>query len=966
MVTILLLHALAACLAPLLGRKLGRNVLFLTALAPLSAVVWALSYTREVFTSPPQFVWNWVGELSLAVVFRLDPLSWLMTLIVSGVGTLVMLYAARYFSSNAASLGRFSAIFTAFAAAMLGFVTADHLLIIYLFWELTTVFSYLLIGHHFDNRPARAAARQSIQVTGFGGLAMFAGFVMVAEAPGGSYAVHVLVENARTGVLDVGSAQVIVAALLIILGASTKSALVPHHFWLPGAMAAPTPVSAYLHAAAMVKAGVYLIARLTPGFTNVPGWSPIIVALGLATMLLGSYRALRQFDLKLVLAYGTVSQLGLMSAAMAYGTAATYAAGIAMLVAHAVFKSALFMSVGLVEKATGTRDLRELNCLYKHQPVLATSAAVLALSMAGVPPLLGFLGKEAFITSLFEGTGAGWAASIAPHSAGASLDVAALVILTLGSVLTVAYSWRYWWGAFGRKRIKIEMDNSQLPALTLIPVVGLAVASFAAIQPAWLQTLTEYITEGGVGEPHIALWSGPGPALITAVILAGGVWMAWQRPRIARIQRRLAPKHLHISEIYRWLMLELEHFASLITSLFHRGSLPWDITTIFAVFAAAVGFGLVEVGQSELNLRLWDSATQVGIVALAGVAAFVAARSRSRINAVLALGVVGTAISLLYMTYGAPDLALTQMLVEVVSLVVFVLVLRSLPQNFSVRSFAISRWARIGLAGVLGIVVTGATIVATQARVAEPISNLIPAEAYSFGAGKNVVNVILVDTRAWDTVGELSVLLVTATGVASMIYLVRRSSTLERERPKTPGAWLPAISMLSARSRSLLLEVGTRVLFPTMLVASLWLLWVGHNNPGGGFAGGVLAGIAFTLRYMAGGRFELREASRVNPGALLGFGLFTATVGAVMPLAYGNTVLESTEIDLSFGVLGNVHFTSALIVDVGVYLLVVAVVLDLVTALGGQVDKDRAEAEQAQVKNKMPAGALSDVRREPK
>ena len=501
------------------------------------------------------------------------------------------------------------------------------------------------------------------------------------------------------------------------------------------------------------------------------------------------------------------------------------------------------------------------------------------------------------------------------------------MILTLGSVLTVAYSWRYWWGAFGRKRIKIEMDNSQLPALTLIPVVGLAVASFVTIQPAWLQTLTEYITEGGVGEPHIALWSGPGPALITAVILAGGVWMAWQRPRIARIQRRLAPKHLHISEIYRCL---------------------------------------VEVGQSELNLRLWDSATQVGIVALAGVAAFVAARSRSRINAVLALGVVGTAISLLYMTYGAPDLALTQMLVEVVSLVVFVLVLRSLPQNFSVRSFAISRWARIGLAGVLGIVVTGATIVATQARVAEPISNLIPAEAYSFGAGKNVVNVILVDTRAWDTVGELSVLLVTATGVASMIYLVRRSSTLERERPKTPGAWLPAISMLSARSRSLLLEVGTRVLFPTMLVASLWLLWVGHNNPGGGFAGGVLAGIAFTLRYMAGGRFELREASRVNPGALLGFGLFTATVGAVMPLAYGNTVLESTEIDLSFGVLGSVHFTSALIVDVGVYLLVVAVVLDLVTALGGQVDKDRAEAEQAQVKNKMPAGALSDVRREPK
>ncbi|MDO5034993.1 MAG: Na+/H+ antiporter subunit A [Actinomycetaceae bacterium] len=949
MPAILLLHLVAACVAPFLARKLGRNTLLLMALAPLTAVAWALSYTREAFTNPPEFVWDWVGELGLGVVFRLDPLSWMMTLIVSGVGAIVMIYASRYFSENAVGLGRFSAIFTGFAAAMLGLVTADHLIIIYLFWELTTIFSYLLIGHHFDRRPARAAARQSIQVTGLGGLAMFAGFVMIGEAPGGTYSVTELVERVKNSsvnpdlsavpleVLDLNSPQVIVAALLIIIGAGSKSALVPHHFWLPGAMAAPTPVSAYLHAAAMVKAGVYLIARLTPGFTFIPGWSPVLVVFGFATMFLGAYRALRQYDLKLVLAYGTVSQLGLMTAAIAYGTAATYAAGIAMLVAHAVFKSALFMSVGLVEKATGTRDLRDISALYKYEPVLAISAAVLASSMAGIPPLLGYVGKEAFITTLIAGTNAPWGE--------ANVDTLALVALTIGSMFTAAYSWRYWWGAFARKRLNVEMQLTELPKIAVAPVVLLALASFAAISPGWLQTLTEYITAGGIGSAHIALWSGIQPALLTALILAGGAWMAWKRPLVARIQRRIAPKHLQIHEFYRWTMLELELIASKITRLLHRGSLPWDITTIFLVFIAALGFGLVEVGQTEVKLRLWDSLVQVGIAGLAITAAFVTVKARSRINAVLALGVVGSAVSLLYMSYGAPDLALTQMLVEVVSLVVFVLVLRSLPQNFSVRTLAVSRWMRIGIATMIGIVVSGAAIVATQARVAQPISTLIPAEAYVFGAGENVVNVILVDTRAWDTVGELSVLLATATGVASMIYLVRRNQLPERKKPTKPGSWLPAIAMVSPRSRSLLLEVGTRILFPTMLIASLWLLWVGHNHPGGGFAGGILAGIAFTLRYMAGGRHELMEAAPINPGRLLGFGLFTAAVGAFLPLAFGNTVLQSTPIDISLGALGTIHFTSALLVDIGVYLLVVALVLDLITALGGQIDKDRAQDE---------------------
>ncbi|MDO5049960.1 MAG: Na+/H+ antiporter subunit A [Actinomycetaceae bacterium] len=947
MLAILLLHFVAACLGPFLASRIGRNTLLVLAVAPASAAAWALSQTSRAFSAtPPESKLNWVSELGLSIVFRLDPLSWLMTVLVGGIGALVMVYASRYFSKNAANLGRFASIFVSFAAAMLGLVTADHLLIIYLFWELTTVFSFLLIGHHYDRRVARAAARQAIQITGFGGLAMFAGFIMIAQAHGGTYSVASLVARVQMGTyFPTHSGQVIVGAMLIILGAATKSALVPHHFWLPGAMAAPTPVSAYLHAAAMVKAGVYLVARLTPGFTNIPGWSAVLVTLGLATMLLGGYRALRQFDLKLVLAYGTVSQLGLMVAAVGYGTAATMAAGIVMLIAHAVFKSALFMSVGLVEKTTGTRDLRELTGLRTYKPVLATAAGILAVSMAGIPPLLGYMGKEAFITSFIDGTDAAWLQAFGDGSGtGRGIDLVALLILAIGSIFTVAYSWRYWWGAFAKKRLRVEMEVDETPKLSAFPIVLLAAASFAGLYPAGLQKLTEHIAGNSVGTPHIALWSGPMPAAVTAVIIAGGVFMAWKRPAVARIQRRLEPKRLQVTEIYHWSLLELEVVASRVTAMFQRGSLPWDITTIMVVFTGSVAYALFQVEQTEIRLRLWDSVAQLGIIGLAIVAALATVQAKSRIKAVLALGVVGTAVALLYMTHGAPDLALTQMLVEVVSLVVFVLVLRSLPRHFSVRPLVASRWARMGLSAMVGVVVVGAGVLATQARVALPVSRLIPAEAYSFGAGENVVNVILVDVRAWDTVGELSVLLVTATGVASLIYLTRRSVRIDGSKPSTPGVWLPAMAKVPRQSRSLLLEVGTRLLFPTMIIVSIWLLLIGHNNPGGGFAGGVLAGIAFILRYMAGGRHELGEALPVNPGRLLGLGLFIAAAGGALPLAYGNTVLQSTEINLSLGFLGELHFTSALVVDIGVYILVVAVVLDLITAMGAQIDRDRTNA----------------------
>jgi len=1000
MIAVLVVLFGAAMLAPLVVGRIGRRALAVLAVAPASAVVWALTHTGQALSdSPPVEHLTWIPGLDMDLWFRMDALSWLMTLIVGGVGTMVMVYASAYFHDTSAGLGRFAGVFTAFTGAMLGVVTVDHTIGMYVFWEATSLLSFLLIGHHHERRPARSAARQALLVTTSGALAMFAGFVMLGLAPGGSFRLSELVPAVASGDVDVASPQVIVAAVLVLAGAFSKSALVPFHFWLPGAMSAPTPVSAFLHAAAMVKAGVYLIARLTPGFTEISVWSPLIEVVGLATVLVGGWRALRQYDLKLVLAYGTVSQLGLITAAVGHGSAGAMTAGLTMLVAHSLFKSTLFLTVGAVESATGTRDLRRLSGLGRRKPVLAGAAGLAALSMAGVPLTTGYLGKEAFLATLLHGSGAAWTGAGPGMSGASATDLLLTVVVAVGSVLTVAYSWRVWWGAFGRRRTPRPVEDAPAasaapaspvaraadgdrpgkqadrsgdhvdrspehpaptPAAMTIPIVALSLGALIGLFPGPLE---EVLARHGQtllpGEAHLAWWSGWEPAAVTAAILAVGIILAATATRFHAFQNRLASP-VAITDVFSWSLRELEILATAVTRLSQRGSLPWDLSTIAVTLAASVGIALVVDPPQAMTVRLWDSAPQVGIAVLILAAAVITVRSRRRMRAALSLGAVGLGVALLYASHGAPDLALTQLVVEAVSIVVFVLVLRKLPPFFSDRPLARSRWWHLVLAVAIGAGVVVAGLAASSARVAAPVSELMPSEALSFGNGRNIVNVILVDIRAWDTVGELSVLLVTATGVASLVYATGRpqwrdaapgptgaaegaerrwghSRDAGRERP-----FLPSVGSLSPQARSTVLEVTTRLLFPTMLVLSLWLLLIGHNNPGGGFAGGVVAGIAFVLRYLAGGRDELTEAMPIAPGRIMGLGLFIAGAGALSPLLFGNAVLQSTPVDLSLGPLGGLHFTTAMILDIGVYVLVVGLVLDLVASVGGEVDRQSA------------------------
>lgn len=957
MLQLLILHLVVAVVTPACMRLWGRRFFLVLALVPASAAAWAVAQSSAVLRGDhPVVDVSWVPALDLHLTFRLDTLSWLMVLLVGGIGALVLVYCAAYFSATAQGLGRFAGVFVAFAGSMLGLVTTDNTLLLYVFWELTTITSFLLIGHYHDRQSSRRAAVQALVLTTFGGLAMLAGFIALGEVEGGSYSLSTLVASPPSGTL------VEVAVALVLLGAVTKSALLPFHFWLPSAMAAPTPVSAYLHAAAMVKAGVYLVARLAPGFADVPLWRWTVLLLGGGTLLLGGYRSLRQHDLKLLLAFGTVSQLGFIILLTGFGDRAVALAGLALLASHALFKACLFLVVGTIDWAVGTRDLRELTGLARRMPLTAASAALATASMVGLPVTLGYVAKEAALESML-------------HTED-GLGTAALVLVVLGSILTFAYGMRFMWGAFANKP-GVELSSAQRTSrLIVTPAAVLAVAGVVVgFLPGGVERVLAPYADTYPGEPgHLVLWGGFGPALyLTLLVVAVGVVLFLWRAPVERLQGSLW-EFDGAAGVYRRIIRGTERFVADVTAFTQRGSLPAYLSTILTVTVALAGGAALAYGTLPTEVRLWDSGVQAAVAAVVALAALLAARARRRLKAVLLLGVSGYGVALLYEIHGAPDLALTQVLVETITLVVFILVLRRLPAYFSNRPLAASRWWRAALGAIVGITAAGLTMVAAGSRIHVPVSVDFAEEAYEYGYGRNVVNVTLVDMRAWDTMGEISVLLAAATGVASLIFLRARATKIDRatklsdpqaarvwetpvpdrnvslyrrmtERAEETGAagrgrqWLSAIPTLAPQRRSVIFEVGTRLVFHTMVIFSLYLLFAGHNQPGGGFAGGLVAGIALTVRYLAGGRYELGEALPVQAGWILGTGLFLSAGAGAIPLFFGGDVLQSALIEANLGPMGELKLVTTIFFDIGVYLVVVGLVLDILRTLGAEVDR---------------------------
>ena len=972
MIVALLAFAVASVVVAF-GGRLGTRLFVVAAVVPFAVMVWtalqgpAVLAGETLVESVP-----WIPQLGITLTLRVDVLAWVLALVVTGVGGLVLLYCARYFRRGDESLARFAAILVAFAGAMYGLVTSDDVFVLFVFWEATSVFSYLLIGHYTSKQPSRGAALQALIVTTAGGLAMLVGLVLLAVA-GGTSSLAELVASPPSGTV------VTVAIVLVLVGALSKSALVPFHFWLPAAMAAPTPVSAYLHAAAMVKAGIYLVARLAPGYHDTPGWQEIVVTVGVVTMLLGGYRALRQHDLKLVLAYGTVSQLGFLTIVVGYGTRDAALAGLALLLAHALFKATLFLVVGIVDHRTGTRDLRKLSGLGRQAPLLLVITIVALASMAGVPPTFGFVAKEAVLSALLTD---------AEH--GSAWGLVALVGVVLGSVLTTAYSLRFLWGAFARKRgvepvefVREHVDFLVSPAVLALLSLGLGFAATPVDHALALYADTLPAVEGEHGPYHLALWHGLEPALgLTVLSLVLGAAMFWQREPVARLQKAASflPR---ASDGYVRIMTAIDSTASRTTAATQRGSLPFYLSTILVVFVASSVVTLSLNRTWPDTAEIWDYPAQLAVGGLMVIGAVAAARSNKRFQAVVLVGVTGYGMAALFALHGAPDLALTQALIETITLIAFVLVLRRLPARLGDRNGRTHRAARAVIAISVGCVMAAIAVVALGARQGATISGAFPDLAVTGGHGKNVVNVTLVDIRGWDTMGEISVLIVAATGVASLVFLTSRTDMLPRparrsraqrflarvrpEREPAPRlpegdataspsdvsdvegdrrAWLLAGRKLAPQNRSILLEVVVRLLFHAIVVVSVYLLFAGHNLPGGGFAGGLVAGMAFVARYLAGGRFELGAAAPLDAGKVLGSGLLVIVATAVVPLFLGADALTSTWVEGELPLLGHVEFVTSTFFDIGVYLVVVGLVLDVLRSLGAEVDRQEEEDDR--------------------
>jgi multicomponent Na+:H+ antiporter subunit A len=630
-------------------------------------------------------------------------------------------------------------------------------------------------------------------------------------------------------------------------------------------------------------------------------------------------------------------------------------AGLVMTIAHALFKSALFLTVGVIDHATGTRDLRQLSGLRRRLPVLAVIGGGAALSMAGVPPLLGFVGKEAAFAALLAG-----------GMPDRTTAVVVLGVLVVGSALTAAYSLRFWWGAFAAKPDLPDTAPAQLVhrpgPLFLAAPAALALAGLLAGpgSPLLGPLVAGYADTLPLVAEHsekLALWHGWQPALLlSAVSLIGGAALFAARRPVHRFQRRFAVG-ASADEGYWNVIQGLDRLSVLVTGTTQRGSLPAYLGTILVVVLALPGTLLLTRAPWPGEWRAWDTPVQalVGVVVLA--AAGMALRVRQRLSVVLVVGVTGYGLGVLFALQGAPDLALTQFLVETLTLVTFVLVLRKLPKDITERHRPRERAVRGVIAVAVGGLMGAVGAVALASRTAVPVSVDYPDEAYDFGGGKNIVNVTLVDIRAWDTLGEISLLVVAATGVASLVFLRGRTGGVDRlesadlaEAPSAAGRaprrrWLAASATLPPERRSVVLEVITRVLFHTILVFSLYLLFSGHNEPGGGFAGGLVAGLALVLRYLAGGRYELGEAAPVDPGLLLGAGLLFAGFTGVGGLLLGAEVLQTAILETTLPVLGDVKLVTSLFFDMGVYLIVVGLVLDILRSLGAELDRQEDEGD---------------------
>lgn len=961
LIVLLLLPFIGSCLAALLPHNARNTESLLAGLVALVGTVQvALLYPQIAHGGVIREEFMWLPSLGLNFVLRMDGFAWLFSMLVLGIGTLVSLYA-RYYMSPEDPVPRFFAFFLAFMGAMLGLVISGNLIQIVFFWELTSLFSFLLIGYWHHRADARRGAYMALMVTGAGGLCLLAGVMLLGHIVGSYDLDQVLAAGDQ---IRAHSLYPIMLALVLI-GALSKSAQFPFHFWLPHAMAAPTPVSAYLHSATMVKAGVFLLARLWPSLSGSEEWFWIVGGAGAITLLLGAYCAMFQNDLKGLLAYSTISHLGLITLLLGLNSPLAAVAAVFHILNHATFKASLFMAAGIIDHESGTRDIRKLSGLVKLIPFTATLAMVASASMAGVPLLNGFLSKEMFFAETVFISATAW------------VEIALPVIATIAGTFSVAYALRFTVDVFfGPKATNLPHTPHEPPRWMRAPVellvfTCLLVGIFPAqVVGSILAAAALPVVGGELPEYSLAIWHGwNAPMIMSLVAMFGGVVLYLLLRKQLKLGRFKYPPIISYFNGKRGFERCLVVMMRGVRKIEKRISTKRLQTQLFLLVLAAVIAGLIPMLYSGISWgdrpKIPGSIVFVTLWLLAIACALGAAWQAKyhRLAALTMVSVCGMVTCVTFVWFSAPDLALTQLVVEVVTTVLILLGLRWLPRRIeevsplpsSLRKARIRRLRDFLLSTVVGGGMALLSYAMLTRQTPNDISSFYLSRALPEGGGSNVVNVMLVDFRGFDTLGEITVLGAVALTVYALLRRFRPSKeSMElpaQQRQLAPDVATDLVNPRQASDTALgfmmVPAVLVRLLLPIALVVSFYLFMRGHNQPGGGFVAGLVMSVAFILQYMVAGTQWVEAQMSLRPMRWMGFGLLSATLTGLGALLAGYPFLTTHTWHFSLPVLGDIHVASALFFDVGVYAMVVGSTLLMLTALGHQSVRAHKPSNQA-------------------
>jgi multicomponent K+:H+ antiporter subunit A len=906
--------------------KLSRNrITGITLLAPLCALAIAIYHAPAVLAGETiRYTLDWIPVLGMEIALRLDGLSLLFAFMILGIGVLVIFYT-RYYLSNDDSMPKLYSYLMLFMTAMLGIVMSNNVIQLWLFWELTSISSFLLISFWWHKSEARKGARMALAVTGAGGLALLGGLLLLGDIVGSYNLDVILASKALIQSHDLYE----LALVLVLLGAFTKSAQFPFHFWLPHAMAAPTPVSAYLHSATMVKAGIFLLARFYPALAGTDTWFILVGMTGLATLLFGAYIALFKHDLKGLLAYSTISHLGLITLLLGLDTQLATVAAIFHIINHATFKASLFMATGIIDHETGTRDMRKLNGMWRFMPYTATLAMVAAAAMAGVPLLNGFLSKEMFFAETLHQQVLGSMSWLIP------------VLATLAAAFSVAYSARFIHDVFfNGDPIDLPKTPHEPPRYMRVPieilvVLCLLVGMFPHVVIGGILSAASLAVLGeAMPEYKLVIWHGFNlPLLMSAVAVAGGIFIYVKRKYLFQFQASLPP--LNAKKTFERVLLSVIAWCQTKISSIENGSLQRYIVVMLGVVLLCAGWPLFEMkklaGSMELTPIDVHNAIGAGLLIIGALATVI--WHRARMVSLLMLSIVGLMVSVAFTRFSAPDLALTQLAVEVATIILLMLALFFLPQHTPRESSSLRILRDLGIASTLGVVIASICY-ALLTRPLDSISDFFIANAKTGGGGTNVVNVILVDFRGFDTLGEITVLGIAALGIFKVL------SKIPLFMPASDGEGRP----WAKERHPILLASISQSLLPLALLVSAYIFLRGHNLPGGGFIAGLVTSIAFILQYMAYGSKWISERFDVNYRKIIASGLAIALFTGVGSWFFNKPFLTTWFDYFDIPFIGKTELASAIVFDLGVYITVVGATLMILASLGNMtVDAPKKE-----------------------